>query len=490
MPLRFYRFVSLRTRFMLVALLLTLLISAIWSYWVWQHERAQLHSQIEQQGSILVSTMAIPIVNALLYEELGVIEEGGLLDNFVAEIMTNPQLKPLYAIVIGRDGRVLAHNRLAEFGVTYADPLTRAALDRRDVGWVETVVDNQPALDFSAPLAIAGKSWGCLRVGVSLVPLQQELQKLAGRVLGFCLFFSVGALLVFAIIGNRFSAPLITLAAQMEKVPEENRIYQPPKRRGDEIGQLQQSFARLLERLNRAEEEREQTVARLIENERLATIGKLVSGVAHEINNPLAGIQATLFNMQRECTSGSSQRYVDTVQKEIDRIGAIVHQLLDLSRAGALEMEPIITGDLFKELNTFAQMTLRPRLVNFTAKDLCPGKIVHVDRDKLYQVVLNLLLNAADAAGENGRVALRAYEYEGDYCLQVADNGPGVPPELREKIFELFFTTKPPGKGHGIGLATCRSIVERHGGRLEVMTSEWGGAAFVVRFPLTEAERA
>lgn len=482
------RFISLRVRFMATAVLLTLVISAIWGYWSWQRERAQLYSQMEQQGSMLVATMAIPIVNALLYEELGIIEEGGLLDNFVAEIMTNPQLKPLYAIVIGKEGRVLAHNRLAEFGARYDDPLTQSALARREVGWVETSVDNQPALDFSAPLAISGKSWGCLRVGVSLVPLQKELQRLAGRVLAFCLVFSLGALLVFAIIGNRLSKPLMTLASRMEKVPEEDRSYQPAAFRADEIGQLQQSFARLLERLNRAEEEREQTVTRLVENERLATIGKLVSGIAHEINNPLAGIQATLFNMQRECT-GSSQRYVDIVQKEIDRIGAIVGQLLDLSRAGALEMEPIITGDLFKELHTFAQMTLKPRLVNFTAKDMYPKQIVNVDRDKLYQVVLNLLLNAADAVGENGRVALRAYEHEGDYCLQVADDGPGVPQDQREKVFELFFTTKPPGKGHGIGLATCRSIVELHGGCLEVMPSEWGGAAFVARFPLKEAVR-
>jgi signal transduction histidine kinase len=301
--------------------------------------------------------------------------------------------------------------------------------------------------------------------------------------------FSLGALIVFAFIGNRLSSPLVTLAARMEKVPEQERSYQPEAVRGDEIGQLQQSFARLLVRLNRAEAERELSVIRLVENERLATVGKLGSGIAHEINNPLAGIQATLFNMQREC-AGSSQRYVDIVQKEIDRIGAIVRQLLDLSRAGALEMEPIVTGDLFKELHTFAQMTLKPQLVNFTARDLCPHRIVTVDRDKLYQVVLNLLLNAADAAGEGGRVALLAYENDGDYCLEVADDGPGVPLEQQEQIFELFFTTKPPGKGHGIGLTTCRSIVERHGGRMEVKRSEWDGAAFVARFHLNDAGRA
>lgn len=489
MPLNLSRFVSLRTRFMVIAVLLTLVISAIWGYWSWQRERANLHQRLEREGAMLVSTMAIPIVNALLYEELGIIEEGGLLDNFVTEIMANPQLKPLYAIVIGSDGRVLAHNRLAEFGETYTDPLTQSALDSTGVTWFETRFENHPALDFSSPLAISGKRWGCLRVGVSLVPLQHELQVLAGRVFSFCLVFSVGALVIFAIIGNRLSKPLSTLAAQMEKVPDQTRAYQPESIRHDEIGQLQHSFARLLERLNRAEEEHEQSVNRLVENERLATVGKLVSGIAHEINNPLAGIQATLFNMQREC-AGSSQRYVDIVQKEIDRIGAIVRQLLDLSRAGALEMEQIVTSDLFKELHTFAQMTLKPRLVNFTAHDHCPNRIVTVDRDKLYQVALNLLLNAADAAGEGGRVALLAYENDGDYCLEVADDGPGVSLEQQEQIFELFFTTKPPGKGHGIGLTTCRSIVERHDGRLEVKRSEWDGAAFVARFQLNDAERA
>lgn len=484
MSLKAPLFISLRSRFMAIAVLLTLVISAIWGYWSWQREREHLHRQLEGQGAMLVSTMAIPIVNALLYEELGIIEEGGLLDNLVVEIMNNPQIRPLYAIVIGRDGRVLAHNRLAEFGKSYADPLTRSSLARSEVGWVETSVDDQPVLDFAAPLAIAGKRWGCLRVGVSLVPLQQELKLLVGRVLGFCFLFSIGALTVFAVIGDRLSTPLITLAAQMEQVPEQSRVYRPEMVRSDEIGQLQQSFTRLLERLNRAEEEREESVARLVENERLATVGKLVSGIAHEINNPLAGIQATLFNMQRECTT-ASQRYIDVVQKEIDRIGAIVRQLLDLSRSGALELEPVSTGELFKELHTFALMTLKPRQVDFTADDRASDRIVDLDRDKLYQVVLNLLLNAADAVGEGGRVALQAYVEDGDYCLQVADDGPGIPEELHEQIFELFFTTKPPGKGHGIGLTTCRSIIERHGGRLEVVRSAWGGAAFVARFHLS-----
>ncbi|ORJ59331.1 ATP-binding protein [Geothermobacter hydrogeniphilus] len=490
MPLNPFRFVSLRTRFMLIALLLTLVFSGVWGFWTWQREQALLWDRIEREGEMLVSSMSIPIINALLYEELGIIEEGGLLDNFVADIMANPRLHPLYALVTDQHGKVLAHNVLSEYGKIYQDEITLTVLAADGLVIRQGKNSKGPLLDFGMPLAISGKRWGCLRLGVSLQPLQQELRLLQGRIFSFTLLFAFGAMAAFTLIGNRLSRPLIALAGDMEKVPDLTHEFTPQAGRRDEIGQLQQSFARLLGRLNQAEEERNRTLERLLDNERLATVGKLVSGVAHEINNPLAGIEGALFRIRRR-SSDETLPYIELVQKEVDRIGGIVRQLLDLARAGRLEREEVDSEAFFGEIDGFVRMVLRPLGIDYQSRNLCRRQSLWIDRDKLYQVVLNLSLNAADAVQEaaptdGGRVEMLVYDADNDYCIQIKDNGPGLPPGAKQKIFELFYTTKEPGKGTGIGLAICRSIVERHHGSLELLDNEISGATFLVRIPLIE----
>jgi signal transduction histidine kinase len=469
---------------MLLAALLTLASSALWGAWTWNREKALLHQRLSREGEALVSTMAIPIINALLYEELGIIGEGGLLDNFVADIMANRQLHPLYAMVLDREGRVLAHNRLSEYGTVYDDPLTRSALEAE--GFLERPItlDKERACDLAVPLAIAGKRWGCLRVGVSMEPLHRDLQALAGQILGFSVLFSLGALLVFYFVGEGLARPLTALAGQMEQIQSGALACLPGGTRRDEIGLLQQSFCRMLERLRQSEVQREASVSRMLENERLATVGKIVSGVAHEVNNPLAGIQGALYHIEQK-GGAEVRRYTGIAQQGLERIGRIVGQLLDLSRAGAAALEEVDSRAFFEDLAAFARMALKSRRVHLEAKDLCPRRILRLDRDKVHQVILNLVLNAADAVGEGKKVELQAYAFEGWYCLRVRDDGPGIPASLRERIFDPFFTTKEPGKGSGMGLAISRSIAESHGGRLEMQSEEGSGTLFTLKLPLT-----
>jgi hypothetical protein len=220
MPLIAPPFISLRTRFMGLAVLLTALFSALWGLWTWNREKDLLYERLAQKGEILVSAMAIPIINALLYEEMGIISEGGLLDNFVADIMANDHLNPLYAVVIDTEGRVLAHNRYAEYGKLYSDPTTRA--DLAASGFVQRAIryEGQAALDMAVPLAIAGKRWGCLCIGVPLAPLQQELKMLGTQIILFSGGFSLIALALFYLVGRGLARPLVALARQMEQVSE------------------------------------------------------------------------------------------------------------------------------------------------------------------------------------------------------------------------------------------------------------------------------
>ncbi|BCR03700.1 two-component sensor histidine kinase [Desulfuromonas versatilis] len=485
MPLKPSFFWGLRARFMLLAVALTCLFSSAWGIWTWQREKAQLRQNLSSQGVLLVSSMAIPIINALLYEELGIVEEGGLLDNFVTDIMANDQLCPLYAMVLDQDGRVLAHNRLSEYGSLYQDPLTRSALSAAGVVEGETLVDNQPAIDFAAPLAIGTKRWGCLRVGVSLAPLEATMASLKKGLLGFAGVFSAMALLLFYLVARRLSAPLVVLSRQMEAVQEGLRPTAPSAIRSDEIGQLQSSFFRMVDRLQKSERERQISQQRMLENEKLATIGMIVSGVAHEVNNPLAGILGALYHLERK-GGAESGKYVSLISGEVERIRRIVGQLLDLSRSGAVESREMKSQAFFAGISLLAKMALKGRKVRLECKDLCTPKALWVDADKVNQVVLNLVLNAADASPENGLITLQAYDFDDNYCIRVDDSGPGVPPHLRKRIFEPFFTTKEPGRGSGLGLAICRNIAERHGGSLELDSSRNKGSGIIFRIPIAK----
>ncbi len=479
-------FISLRTRFMALAVLLTLLFSSTWGVWTWKRERDFLYERLSQKGEILVSAMAIPIINALLYEELGIVSEGGLLDNFVADIMANDLLTPLYAVVLDTDGRVMAHNRYAEYGKIYDDPYVQADLKGTGFAKRKVMYEGEAAFDMAIPLAIAGKRWGCLCIGVPLGSLHQELRTLGTQIILFSAGFSLIALALFYLVGRGLSGPLVALSGQMERVNEGALEYFPATARRDEIGLLQKSFSQMIDRLRRSEAEREASVAWMIENERIAAVGKIVSGVAHEVNNPLAGIQAALFQIEQR-GGEPVKRYVKLVEQSVERIGRIVGQLLDLSRSGAMEMEHVDSGEFFLELQLFAKMAVKDRGYRLEAKNLCPPIRVRLDKDKIHQVVLNLILNGIDAGGDQGRIEMRAFKREGWYCLSVRDSGPGVPPDIAERIFEPFFTTKGSGKGSGMGLAISRSIAEAHGGHLELQSGDGVGALFILKLPLEKS---
>lgn len=490
MPLKVLPNLGIRGRFMLLAMLMVLLFSGLWGEWTWFREREQLHTRLHSQGEVLVSSMAIPIINALLYEELGIIAEGGLLDNFVADIMANRQLQPLYAVVIGNDGRVLAHNHLSEFGEQYDDPLTRAALVSSEVLATRTEYQGQPALDFSAPLAIAGKRWGCLRVGVSLQPLQRELNLLSRNIIGFAMLFSTGALVVFFVAGQKLAKPILRLAETMETMETAAPSYLPRKIRRDEIGRLERSFHDLLERLRLSEEERQNSMEKFVDSERLAAVGRLVSGIAHEVNNPLSGIEGALYHI-RESRGCETAEYVRAAESGVERIGRIVRQLLDLSRADALHKETVDSVSLFEELSMFARMAVKSRDCTLETRDGYPRDMLLLDRDRIHQAVLNLVLNAADALSgrEQGILQLETFALEQGYAIKVADNGPGIPHEIQKRIFEPFFTTKEPGKGTGMGLAVSRTIAEKHGGRLECRSVSGQGTIFTLWLPCADKQK-
>ena len=219
--------------------------------------------------------------------------------------------------------------------------------------------------------------------------------------------------------------------------------------------------------------------AELDEAQRLSDLGKLAAGLAHEIRNPLGAIRGAVELLPVPPDDPEAHRLQQVVLREVDRINELVTQMLTLARPQPPQPAPLGLRTLVHDVARLVGED--PRLGRITLAVDVPAELETVaDAGQLRQVLWNLIKNAAQAAPQ-AAVRVRAATREDGVELQVDDAGPGVPEEDRERIFELFFSTRPYGVG--VGLATCRQIVAAHGGRIWVEPSELGGASFRVFLP-------
>jgi len=223
----------------------------------------------------------------------------------------------------------------------------------------------------------------------------------------------------------------------------------------------------------------------LLRTETLATVGRLAAGIAHEVGNPLGAISGYAELARQKLAGGTADPatvddFLSRIGAEAARIDAIVRDLLDFARPSRFDLAPVALGPALEAAGRLARMQPRCRdveLVTALADDLPP---VRADERRLVQVFLNLLLNAADAMQGRGVVRVEAHAEVGEVVVALTDTGPGVPPELRARIFDPFFSTKEPGQGTGLGLAVCHGIMASMGGRIEVDAAAGGGARFTL----------
>jgi signal transduction histidine kinase len=372
-----------------------------------------------------------------------------------------------------------------EYGHTLTDELTREAL-HGDAFIYRIVLDGatrEHILDVAMPLRIFGKSWGTLRIGFSMKPLEEELYLMGFKVVSFSVFFFFVGTSLFYFVGQTISRPIQDLAEAMSGLNPITLTVDLPEMRNDEIGMLHESFSAMLGRLRESESERQQVFSTLIQSEKLATIGMLVAGVAHEVNNPLTAISSSIYYLEKE-SSENICKQTELLKQGFARIQRIVQQLSDFSRASILDIEPVLSDVFFQEVATFVTMALKKMPVFFKAHDACdPPVIVRMDKAKMHQVVLNLVMNAADACDAQGLIRISASADDTDYIVTITDNGSGILEDVQKKIFEIFFTTKPAGKGTGMGLAICKNIIDMHNGVIAV-ASQPGETIFSIRIPL------
>jgi two-component system, NtrC family, sensor kinase len=261
---------------------------------------------------------------------------------------------------------------------------------------------------------------------------------------------------------------------------------------GAVLGLAALSARGLMSRLSHVEEARSELNAQLIQSQKLAAVGELSAGIAHEINNPIAIIAQEsewAGHLMDEAAKSCGADFAEVrdslreIRAQVDRCKNITHKLLDFAR----KREPVLQDvDVLRLIDDMARLVDKEASYkDVTLKRDLPEDLplLRTDAPLLRQVMLNLMTNALHAVDKGGSIVVSALATDSQMLLRVRDNGCGIPPENLDKIFNPFFTTKPPGQGTGLGLSLCHNLVLGMGGSIGVDSRPGEGATFTVRLP-------
>ena len=328
-------------------------------------------------------------------------------------------------------------------------------------------------------IAVVGPSGGILRANRALAAIAEAPESaLVGR--NFCEMLvgssdAVTELIASAYRGQR-TAPLVVRLDRTQRVL---RLAAAPLEPGRVVVLVEDvTEQRMLE-------------TQLIQNDKMASIGQLVSGVAHELNNPLTSI-AGLAELLLERDAGAPREHLRVIHDQAERAGRIVRNLLTFARKGVPEQTAVDLNDVVSRTTLLIMYELQLHGIELETVLSPDAVVVWGDRHELQQVLLNLVTNAVQAVStlppeRPRRLRLSTERHEGEAVLRVRDTGPGVPPHLVPHLFTPFFTTKAPGEGTGLGLSLSYGMVKAHGGLLAYEPPPEGGAEFRITFPLLHA---
>jgi len=460
--------------------------------------------------------------------------------------------------VVDEEFRILVDSRVGEVGNSLRDTELEKAVATGQIlvhdkeGASSASLLARGPLLFSAPLLLNGKPVGALRGELPLDDLREILSHSQATILLYILFDVFVIIVVGSILLSRIIVrPLKKLVQMSEKIADGNLETFGGPSGGDEVGKLFFSFNHMAARLREDREKMQEYIHTLetvnrelrraqdevLRSEKLASIGRLAAGVAHEVGNPTGAILGYVDLLVQGGLAQEEQKDIlERTGKEAERIRRIVRELLDFSRPSPGEDQAVDVTEVIR--NTLSLLSHQKKVwkqieVIADFQENLPRW--RGDSHQLQQALINLFLNAADAmmgvGAENGErskkltitvskigpdglgelaavlprrrkgdapdmdyTALRSGgfssqpkgEFDSGIRIEVKDTGPGMPASVQAKIFDPFFTTKPPGEGTGLGLAICLRIVESYGGRIRVESKEREGTRFTVLLPIFE----
>jgi len=307
----------------------------------------------------------------------------------------------------------------------------------------------------------------------------QDTLRSAGRTL----LYSIVMLMTAGLIGGiffykMFHGPLSFLETHMKKIAQGDFHLVPIKYKDRELVSLGSAFNRMLVEL-------EARQRHLMHSEKLASLGTLLFGVAHELNNPLSNISTSCQILKEEIQEADieyKKELLSQIESETDRAREIVRSLLDFSKGG--KKEKISVLKTIEESLRFIKVEIPPRIV--VRIDVPTDMFIFADRQKLQQAFLNLIKNSIEAMQDVGQIDISAQKTPKHIEITFKDNGMGIEQDLISRIFDPFFTTKEGRSGHGLGLFIVHNIIKEHGGEISVESEPQRGTEFHIKLPIGE----
>lgn len=305
--------------------------------------------------------------------------------------------------------------------------------------------------------------------------------------LGIALAGMTGALAVAYLLSSSILRPIRRLVDASHALAEGDLTHKVIVHGSDEVGQLCETFNMMAASLDERDRQlREYVHNRLSQSEKLASLGRLAAGIAHEINNPLTGVLTYSHLLLKNTPPGSPEREdLEVIVRETTRCRQIVKELLDFARERKSERKPSDLNRVIRNTISLVENQVSSHNVEIRTELDPELPEILIDANQIQQVFTNLALNAAEAMPEGGAITIATSSPENERFVraEVSDTGTGIPEENLRKIFDPFFTTKEGGAGTGLGLAVTYGIIERHNGTIEVRSEVGKGTTFIIRLP-------
>lgn len=463
-------------------------------FMLWSSVYTSFEKEIDKRCKVLAKIVSEKALTPIVYDD------NLSLYNILDEIkQSDPSIS--YIFILDNANRLIAQ--------TYDIKLPKSLLDANDIksgsyniNVIETKNFEYPVIrDIAYP--ILNGEVGIVRLGIVEEHIQQEMadatRKLLIMIFVFLVFGLIGALFFSYVITSpikRISQKAQIIDLNYIESEEYNIEIQKKKKLfnieiNDELDVLVTKFSEMLSRLKTSYNELTETQSALVQAERLASMGTLSAGVAHEINNPISGIKNCINRIIKDPENNKQNlKYIVLIKEATERIENVVQHLLKFSRKQDIVFEKVNLELIIENTLSLTSHKLQNNLINIKS-DLNEKYFVNGSANHLEQVFVNLIINSLDAIVDRketepeliGEIEIELKRIADKVNIHFRDNGKGIPDEIQRKIFDPFFTSKEVGKGTGLGLSVSFFLIKKHKGKIMFNSSEGSGTEFIIELP-------
>jgi two-component system NtrC family sensor kinase len=439
-------------------------------------DRQMLRDELRGRALLLARTVALIAAEPLVRGD------SWALYKSLRQITQAPQVGQettvVTAMVLDSQGRVMAHIYPAFFPIGLPAQSEDSPEGRRlqsELTWSQPgVFDGAGFIEGAAPVQSGGKNIGLVRLQLSTTELERKTIEIEIAILILSMGMALIGIILGAIWTIRTLRPIQTLARSMEELGR--GVARPlPVSRGDEIGQLINSFNRMARELD----EKRKLESELAANEKVIALGRIAAGVAHEVNNPLAGMLNCLSTLRAKSNDPELvARYMPLIEKGLKRIEALVKDLLIELRVE--DAHEVTDSSSLEDVRDLIAAEIDPARIEFIWENQLSVADL-VNRPKMQQILLNLLRNSIQAMPTGGRLVCRFWSDQDKLVFDVEDSGHGIEPADVGRIFDPFFTSRPTGTG--LGLWIVLRLVQSMRGNIDVKSAPGQGTQFRIQIP-------